>query len=175
MPPFLMTNLYFCPIQPRMDEVDALQAEAQNAINNADSLKSLDDLRVAYLGKKGKITEQLKTMGQRSPEERKTLGAALNKTKQAITAAIETKQQALELEETNARLADETIDISLPVRQEPRGAIHPITQVIDEITAIFADFGFTVAEGPEIEDDFHNFTALNIPPEHLARQMHDSV
>jgi phenylalanyl-tRNA synthetase alpha chain len=131
-------------------------------------------VRVALLGKKGAITEALKTLGQATPEERKTLGAELNTLKQELTEAIETKKASLVSAEMNARLATETIDVTLPAQPIPQGRIHPVTQVIEEITAIFADLGFAVAEGPDIEDDEHNFDALNIPLSHPARQMHDT-
>jgi phenylalanyl-tRNA synthetase alpha chain len=134
----------------------------------------LEETRVALLGKKGKLTEALKTLGQASPEERKTLGALLNQIKQEISEALETKKAALAEIELNARLDSEKLDVTLPVRTESTGKIHPITQVTEEITAIFAGLGFSVADGPDIEDDDTNFTALNIPESHPARQMHDT-
>ncbi len=157
-----------------MTNLATLQSQAITDIESADSLKSLDDVRVALLGKKGKLTEQLKALGQASVEEKKTFGKALNELKEQLQSAIETRQAALERSEIDLRLRTETVDITLPVREEVRGTIHPITQVLEEITAIFADFGFSVAEGPDIETDWHNFTALNIPESHPARQMHDT-
>jgi phenylalanyl-tRNA synthetase alpha chain len=152
----------------------ALQTQALAAITQAATVKALEDVRVQYLGKQGLLTAELKTLGALSPEERKAKGAEVNAVKEAITEAIESKKSTLERAELNARLVNESVDISLPMRPAPRGSIHPITQVTEELTAIFADFGFKVAEGPEIEDDFHNFTALNIPESHPARQMHDT-
>lgn len=157
-----------------MTDINALQAEALAAIEASESLAGLDELRVAWLGKKGKITEQLKGLGKATPEERQTLGAALNKTKQALNQSIEAKKEQLNRAEIDARLASETVDITLPARFEASGAIHPISQVMREVTDIFAQFGFSVAEGPDIEDDWHNFTALNIPENHPARQMQDT-
>lgn len=157
-----------------MTDVDALQSEALDAINACDSMAALEELRVGWLGKKGKMTEQLKSLGQATPEERKTLGAALNKAKQAITTSIDEKKETLNRAEIDARLASETVDVTLPARFEHKGAIHPITQVMREVTDLFAQFGFSVAEGPDIEDDWHNFSALNIPENHPARQMQDT-
>jgi phenylalanyl-tRNA synthetase alpha chain len=157
-----------------MQDIDALQSEILAAIEAADSLDALENLRVAELGKKGRISGLMKGLGGMSPEERKTAGPALNGLKNTIGDAIQTAKDTLENAALDARLAAETIDISLPVPPEQRGTLHPISQVLDEITEIFADMGFTVAEGPDIEEDFYNFTALNIPPEHPARQMHDT-
>ncbi len=157
-----------------MTELASLQQQSLDDITSADSLKALDELRVKILGKKGILTEQLKALGSASVEEKKTLGKALNELKQSLSEAIEQRQVTLERAEIDARLVNERVDITLPVREEAKGSIHPITQVMDEVTAIFADFGFSVAEGPEIETDFHNFTALNIPESHPARQMHDT-
>lgn len=153
---------------------DNLQQEALDAIAAANDLDALDALRVHYLGKKGVLTQQLKTLGDASPEEKRSRGQALNQIKNVITEAIEARQQELNLIAVQARLAEERVDVTLPPRYETEGRIHPITQVIEEMTAIFAAQGFEVAQGPEIEDDFHNFGALNIPPEHPARQMHDT-
>lgn len=154
--------------------LSALKSEALTEIESADSLKSLDDVRVALLGKKGKLTEQLKALGSASIEEKKTFGKALNELKDELATTIESRQSALKRSEINARLKNETLDVTLPVREEAYGSIHPITQVMDEIAAIFADFGFAQADGPDIETDWHNFTALNIPESHPARQMHDT-
>lgn len=151
-----------------------LEAAAMAAIANATDLTTLDALRVAYLGKKGAITEQLKTLGAASPEERRSRGQALNAARDAIASAIEARHHVLNLAEVNTRLDNERVDVTLAPRHEPVGRIHPVTQVIEEITAIFAAQGFAVATGPEIEDDFYNFTALNIPESHPARQMHDT-
>jgi phenylalanyl-tRNA synthetase alpha chain len=157
-----------------MTDLASLQSEATSAITAASSLQSLDDVRVSWLGKKGRLTEQLKSLSSASIEEKKTLGKALNELKGELNRLIESRQAELNRAEINARLASETADITLPTPDEPRGSIHPITQVMEEMTAILADFGFAVAEGPEIETDWHNFTALNIPESHPARQMHDT-
>lgn len=157
-----------------MTNLSELRQTSLAAIAACASTAALEEQRVALLGKKGAITEALKTLGQATPEERKTLGAELNKLKTEISEAIEAKKMALSAAELNARLASETIDVTLPSQPEAQGAIHPVSQVIEEITAIFADLGFSVADGPDIEDDYHNFDALNIPPSHPARQMHDT-
>ena len=151
-----------------------LKQQALEEITTAASVKALEDVRVHYLGKSGAITAELKALGTLPAEERKEKGAELNLIKNDIAAAIDTKKSELELSEMNARLAAEIVDVTLPASPTAAGSIHPITQVTEELTAIFADFGFAVAEGPEIEDDFHNFTALNIPESHPARQMHDT-
>ncbi|MEM7654295.1 MAG: phenylalanine--tRNA ligase subunit alpha [Pseudomonadota bacterium] len=153
---------------------DALRASLLADIDAAGDLSALDSVRVSALGKKGQITALMKGLGALDPEARKATGQALNVVKDEIAAAIEARKSALERAEMDARLASERIDVSLPVTPEAEGRIHPISQTIDELTAIFADMGFTVAEGPDIEDDFHNFDALNIPPEHPARQEHDT-
>jgi len=153
---------------------DQLLTEALSAIESCTSSAALEDQRIALLGKKGKLTEALKALGAASPDERKALGAALNQVKEAITGALEAKKSALASAELTAKLASETIDVTLPTRPESRGKIHPVTQVIEEITAIFADMGFSVAEGPDIESDEYNFDKLNIPESHPARQMHDT-
>jgi phenylalanyl-tRNA synthetase alpha chain len=157
-----------------MTDTNALRTEALSAIGASASTSALEEQRVAWLGKKGKLTEALKTLGQASPEERKTLGAALNQVKKEIEDAIDTKKNALFTAELNARLASEKIDVTLPAQSIPQGCIHPVTQVIDEMTAIFAELGFNVAEGPDIETDEYNFDALNIPANHPARAMHDT-
>ena len=157
-----------------MTDISSLLSNSLAAIAACTSSNTLEEQRVALLGKKGTLTEALKTLGQASPEERKTLGAELNKVKEQISNALDAKKAELNIAELNARLATETLDVTLPARPEMRGKIHPVTQVIEEITAIFADLGFSVALGPDIEDDYHNFTALNIPESHPARQMHDT-
>ncbi|MCE3232848.1 MAG: phenylalanyl-tRNA synthetase alpha chain [Rickettsiaceae bacterium] len=157
-----------------MNDLEKLNQIAQYAIDNACTLEALEQVRVAQLGKKGVISEKLQSLGQLPPEERKEFGAAINKIKIAVTEAIDAKKLVLEAAELNNRLSTEKIDVTLPVRQSKTGKIHPISQVIDECIAIFAAQGFKVEEGPEIEDDFHNFTALNIPLNHPAREMQDT-
>lgn len=152
----------------------ALKKELVGMVEAANDMPSLEQVRVTALGKKGRITDLMKNLGAMSPEERKTAGAALNVLKDEISALIEKQAEALSAQELDQRLASETIDVTLSVRPERTGSIHPISQTMDELVSIFGDMGFTVAEGPDIEDDFHNFTALNFPPGHPAREMHDT-
>lgn len=157
-----------------MSELETLQAELLEQIEKTATLADLDAVRVSVLGKKGVITEKMKSLGGMAPEERKAAGQQFNAVKDAVAAAIEAKKEKLEEDEINARLAQESVDVTLPVRPERQGRIHPTSQTYDEIVAIFGQMGFEVAEGPDVEDDFHNFTALNLPPNHPARQMHDT-
>lgn len=140
----------------------------------APTSKDLDAIRVEALGKKGNFTVLFQELGKLAPDERKARGEALNVGKLAISAAIDARAATLEAAELDHRLQAERIDVTLPVRPLPEGRIHPISQTIDEMVAIFGEMGFVVAEGPDVEDDFYNFTALNIPPEHPARQSHDT-
>ncbi|MHA7872956.1 MAG: tRNA ligase subunit PheS family protein, partial [Hyphococcus sp.] len=157
-----------------MSDIDSLEKDITSKIDAAADLAALEDVRVAALGKKGVVSERMKTLGKMSPEERKEMGPALNGLKTRIAEAIEAKKAVLEEAALEARLATEKVDVTLPVRPAPMGKIHPVSQVFDEITAIFSAMGFDVAEGPDIEDDFHNFTALNFPEDHPAREMHDT-
>ena len=157
-----------------MTDIAILRSDSLAAIAACTSSQALEEQRVALLGKKSKITEALKTLGGADPEARKTLGAELNTLKTEITDAIETKKALLAAAELSTRLASEKIDVTLPAQPVPQGKIHPVTQVIEEITAIFADLGFAVANGPDIETEEYNFDALNIPANHPARQMHDT-
>ena len=157
-----------------MQNIDELAAELRTDIEAAGSLDDLEAVRVRTLGRKGTITHLMKGLGAMEPEERRAAGTALNALKDETVAAIEDRRTSLRNLALTEQLATESIDVTLPVRAEGGGRIHPVSQVVDEIVAIFADMGFAVAEGPDIEDDFHNFTALNIPPEHPARQMHDT-
>lgn len=156
------------------NDILALKTELSGQITAANDLKSLDDVRVNALGKKGRVTELMKTLGTMSAEERKTKGQELNALKDEIASLISRQESALRRQEMDARLAAETLDISLTPRPQTIGRIHPISQTIEELTTIFADMGFTVAEGPDIEDDWHNFTALNFPVGHPAREMQDT-
>ena len=151
-----------------------LQARFVSDIGAATDLAALDAVRVAALGKAGEVTALLKTLGAMSPDQRASEGPRINALREAVTSAIAARKAALEDEELNRRLATERLDLSLPALERPRGSVHPVAQVMDELTEIFADLGFAVAEGPEIEDDWHNFTALNIPETHPARAMHDT-
>ena len=156
------------------DELAQIVAEAEEAVEAAGDLQALDQVRVAYLGKKGKLTERMKTLGKLSPEERPKAGQAINAAKQQVQQAIEARKAALEQAALEAKLAAEQVDVTLPGRQIPAGSLHPVTRTLERIKALFARMGFSVAEGPEIEDDFHNFEALNIPASHPARAMHDT-
>ncbi len=157
-----------------MTEIETLERDLSAKIDAATTEAALEELRVGALGKKGVISQQMKTLGKMSPEERKEMGPALNGLKDRVAAAIDAKKTELEDAALEARLASEQIDVTLPVRPSPKGKIHPVSQVFEEITAIFSAMGFDVAEGPDIEDDFHNFTALNFPPDHPAREIHDT-
>ena len=148
--------------------------ELLDRIRSADSLNVLEELRVAALGKSGSVTSLLKTLGQMDAETRAVQGPKIHALREAVTDALASRKAALEDAELERRLATERLDLSLPAPDAPRGSIHPVSQVMDELTEIFADLGFSVAEGPEIEDDWHNFTALNIPETHPARAMHDT-
>jgi len=157
-----------------MDNLKALEDELRGDIESAEDLRSLDEARVAALGKKGRVSLMMRELGQMPPERRKEAGQALNALRQRLEDAVETRRSALEEAALAERLATERADVSLPVRPRPRGGVHPVTQVLEEIAVIFSEMGFTVAEGPDIEDDFHNFTALNFPPDHPAREAHDT-
>jgi phenylalanyl-tRNA synthetase alpha chain len=157
-----------------MDDIDTLKGDLLNAAAGAGSLAALEELRVAALGRKGRVTELMKGLGALEGEARKEAGRALNQLKDTLADAIEARKAELGRSERQTKLAAERVDVSLPPRPESQGRIHPISQTIDEIVAIFGEMGFAVAEGPDIETDFYNFTALNIPPEHPARQMHDT-
>ncbi len=156
------------------DMIVKLKDELTSMIEAANDLKALDDVRVSALGKKGQITALMKTLGDMDPQERKTTGQALNALKNEIADLIKAQEFALKKQEMDGRLANETIDITLSARPKAQGHIHPISQTIEELTGIFANMGFTVEEGPDIEDDYHNFTALNFPPGHPAREMQDT-
>ncbi len=157
-----------------MQDTDSLRNDLLSQIAAATDAGALEQIRVSALGKKGAISELMRGLGQMSPDERKAAGPALNRLKDDVDAAIRAAREKLDEAALDARLAGERIDVTLPVLPEARGTIHPVSQVIDEVTEIFAQMGFSVAEGPDIEEDFYNFTALNIPPEHPARQMHDT-
>jgi len=157
-----------------MKNIATLQTDLMGAIGSADTLDALEALRIAALGKQGSVSALLKTMGSMSPEERQTQGPIINGLRESITSALASKKADLETADLNRRLASERVDMTLPAPEAPRGTVHPVSQVMDELAEIFADMGFAVAEGPEIEDDWHNFTALNIPETHPARAMHDT-
>ena len=157
-----------------MTELATLQPQILAAIAAADTPDTLEAVRIDALGKQGSISGLLKTLGQMSPEERQQQGPVINGLREAVTNAIAAKKVELETAILNQRLATERLDMTLPAPGAPRGSVHPVSQVMDELAEIFADMGFAVAEGPEIEDQWHNFTALNMPETHPARAMHDT-
>jgi phenylalanyl-tRNA synthetase alpha chain len=159
-----------------MSDHSKLENDLTAQIAGAADEAALEAVRVSALGKKGSVSELLKGLGAMSPEERKEQGAKINALRDRVSGALEAKKSELKEKAIAGRLAAEAADVTLPVRAAPAelGRIHPISQVIDELTAIFADMGFSVAEGPDIETDFYNFTALNFPAGHPAREMHDT-
>ncbi len=157
-----------------MQDIEKLERNLMASVTAAVDLEQLESARLAALGRKGSVSTMMRGLGQMDPAERKAVAPALNQLKDKLGQAIAARRDALARAEREARLALQRIDVTLPVRPEPDGRIHPISQVMDEIGEIFADMGFSIAEGPDIEDDFHNFTALNIPAEHPARQMMDT-
>jgi phenylalanyl-tRNA synthetase alpha chain len=156
---------------PNLDE---LLAAAQGDIAQATDARMLDSLRVELLGKKGRVTELLKSLGGMAPEERKAFGEQVNRVRDALNMALDSKGKSLADAALAARLASETLDVTLPGRGQPVGGLHPITRTIQRISGLFNELGFETVEGPEIEDDFHNFQALNIPESHPARAMQDT-
>lgn len=157
-----------------MDDFAQLRGQYLDQIRQAADAEALEAVRLAALGKKGEISLKMRGLGQMSPEERQVAGPALNGLKSEVEAALKARKVALEDAALDVRLKAEWLDVTLPGRPRPMGTIHPISQVMDELTAIFADMGFSVAEGPQIESDWYNFDALNIAPEHPARQEHDT-
>lgn len=155
-------------------ELQSLSSTALEQITKTQTLAELDDIRVSFLGKKGSITAQLKSLGKLAPEQRSAAGAKINQVKQTVQAAIDSRRVEIETAELAARLASETIDVTLPGRAVEKGSLHPVTMTIARIQSYFEQLGYAVAEGPEIEDDYHNFEALNIPAHHPARAMHDT-
>src|SRR3978361_1123721 len=159
-----------------MTDLTTLESQILSDIAAAGDEAAIEAVRVAALGKKGSISALLSTLGKMSPDERKTQGAAINLAKDTVTQALTARRDILKCAALDARLASETIDVTLPLREAPAeaGRIHPLTQVMDELTAIFADMGFAGAAGPDIETDDYNFTKLNFPEGHPAREMHDT-
>ncbi len=157
-----------------MEELDELLSRAQAAIDSAADLAALDAVRVRYLGKKGELTARLKQLGALPPQQRPAAGQAINRAKQALQAALQARRSALERQQLEQALSSGAIDVTLPPRGERPGGLHPVTRTLTRIETIFRGAGFEVHDGPEIEDDFHNFTALNIPENHPARAMHDT-
>ena len=157
-----------------MDNLHTLADEAELSINAAETVADLDQLRIEYLGKKGKITGMLKTLGKLSAQERPKAGAVINEVKVALQNTINARRQELEAALLQAQLESERIDVTLPGRKSEVGTLHPVTQTMARIEEFFTAVGYQVEEGPEIEDDYHNFEALNIPAHHPARAMHDT-
>ena len=157
-----------------MTDLATLEAQIVGAIGTATDLASLDAVRVSALGKTGSISGLLKGMGALSPDERREQGPLINGLRDRVQAALAARKGDLEGAALDAQLASEYLDLTLPAPPRRRGGVHPTMQVMDEMIAIFAEMGFAVADGPDIEDDFHNFTALNFPPKHPAREMHDT-
>ncbi|NHO32280.1 phenylalanine--tRNA ligase subunit alpha [Acetobacter fallax] len=156
------------------DDVNILREECLNALAAASDHRAWDAIRVSVLGKSGQLTGLLKQLGRMDAEERKTRGLLLNRLRDELTRAIEARGQELETAALDARLTAERVDVSVPVMEAGRGAIHPVSQAVEEITAIFGAMGFSIAEGPDIETDWHNFSALNTPEHHSARTDHDT-
>ncbi len=154
--------------------IETLQSELLTAIGAADTLDALETVRIAALGKAGSVSALLKTLGSMTPEQRQAEGPRINGLRETVSKALADRKAALEAAALDAKLATERFDMTLPSPEMPRGSVHPVSQVLDELSEIFADMGFAVASGPEIEDDWHNFTALNIPESHPARAMHDT-
>src|SRR5690554_6372051 len=172
---------YFCFNLPHfwfgagsMENLEQLVQDGLSAVEKADNLQALDQIRVEYLGKKGVITQQAKTLGKLSAEERPAAGQKINEAKGQVEQAINARRADLEKAAIEARLASESIDVTLPGRGQDLGGLHPVTRTLQRIEEIFARAGYSVEQGPEIEDDYHNFEALNVPGHHPARAMHDT-
>ena len=157
-----------------MQDYEQLKNEILEKIDESSTLEALEDVRVESLGKKGSLSLLMKQLGSIEPDKRKETGQKLNLIQKEVLATIENKKEVLRKDHINKKLANESVDITLPIRPETHGKIHPLSKTMDEVISIFAQMGFTVAEGPDIESDYYNFTALNIPPEHPARQEHDT-
>ena len=157
-----------------MTDLAQLELDLINAIGAASTVVAIEEVRVAALGKTGTVSALLKGMGALSPDERREQGPIINGLRDRVSSALAARKAELEAAELDARLLAERVDLTLPSRPRRKGGVHPTMQVMDEMVAVFADMGFSVAEGPDIEDDFHNFTALNFPPKHPAREMHDT-
>jgi phenylalanyl-tRNA synthetase alpha chain len=170
----LSADFLFSSGEAMQEKLNTLRDEAVAAVNAAGDLDGLEQLRVHYLGKKGLLTEQLKQIGSLSPEERPRAGETINRVKQAIQDAMQARKEVLEADALAAQLSAEALDVTLPGRGRGVGGLHPITRTLARLEEMFARMGFQVADGPEVEDDFHNFEALNIPPDHPARAMHDT-
>ena len=156
------------------ERIEQLVSEAESVIANAVDLQALDEIRVQYLGKKGLLTEELKQLGKLPAQTRREAGQIINRAKQDVQGQLDARRSRLQAAELERRLAEEAIDVTLAGRGQSPGGLHPVTRTLMRIERLFAHLGYEVAEGPEIEDDYHNFEALNIPPHHPARAMHDT-
>src|SRR5690606_19839002 len=157
-----------------MENLDALVSQALEAVQHSQDTNALEQIRVQYLGKKGELTQVMQTLGKLSAEERPKAGALINAAKSRVQDELNAKKALLEQAALSARLAAERIDVTLPGRGEASGGLHPVTRTLERIEQFFSHIGYSVAEGPEVEDDYHNFEALNIPGHHPARAMHDT-
>ena len=157
-----------------MSDIEQLVAQATTEFADIDDAAALEQAKARYLGKSGSVTELLKSLGKLEPEQRKRAGAAINSAKDRIEAMLNGRREAIRLAALEAQLKAEALDVTLPGRGLPTGGLHPVTRTLERIEALFRSIGFDVADGPEIEDDFHNFTALNTPENHPARSMHDT-
>lgn len=157
-----------------MENLDALVSQALEAVQQAADVNALEQLRVQYLGKKGELTQVMKTLGNMPAEERPKVGAMVNEAKEQVQTALNARKSAMEAAALNAKLAAERVDVTLPGRGQASGGLHPVTRTMERIEEFFSRIGYAVAEGPEVEDDYHNFEALNIPGHHPARAMHDT-
>ncbi|NMG04604.1 phenylalanine--tRNA ligase subunit alpha [Azoarcus taiwanensis] len=157
-----------------MDKLDQLVEEAVAAFAAVSDTAQLDQVKARFLGKSGSLTERLKSLGKLPPEERRTAGAEINRAKSAVEAALEARRASLRAERLSAQLASEALDVTLPGRGSGQGGLHPVTRTLERIETLFASLGFIVADGPEIETDWHNFTSMNTPENHPARSMHDT-
>ena len=157
-----------------MQNLEQIVSEALAAFAATQDPDALEQIKARYLGKSGQITELLKGLGKLAPEERKAAGATINQAKEQVEGALNARREAIRRAALEARLAEESLDVTLPGRGETRGGLHPVTRTLERIEALFRSIGFEVADGPEIETDFHNFTALNTPENHPARSMHDT-
>lgn len=157
-----------------MENLDALVSQALEAVQRTEDINALEQIRVQYLGKKGELTQVMKTLGDLPAEERPKVGALINVAKERVQDALNTRKAALEQAALSAKLAAERIDVTLPGRGQVSGGLHPVTRTLERVEQFFTHIGYSVAEGPEVEDDYHNFEALNIPGHHPARAMHDT-
>ena len=157
-----------------MENLDALVAQALEAVRGSEDINALEQIRVQYLGKKGEITLLMQTLGRLSAEERPKAGALINAARDQVQGALAARKADLEAAALQAKLAAERIDVTLPGRGQASGGLHPVTRTKERIEQFFTHIGYSVAEGPEVEDDYHNFEALNIPGHHPARAMHDT-